>query len=203
MITVTQAWTSPFVRKVRIVVGVKGLQDRVTFLDPDKDGPENDALRAANPLQKVPAARLDDGTLIYDSHVICEHFDTLSPSPRLFPASGAERLRILTLAALADGIMDAAILIVYEGRFRPEDKWHQGWIDKQQIKVDQALDYLEAHTPEWSGTPDYADISLACALGFLDLRQGGRWRKAHPKMVAWLERFAAAVPSFAATTPPG
>lgn len=203
MITVTQAWTSPFVRKVRIAVAVKGLKDRVRFLDPEKDGPDNDALRAANPLQKVPAARLDDGRLIYDSHVICEYFDTLSPTPRLFPSAGDERLRMLTLAALADGIMDAAILIVYEARFRPEDKWHQGWIDKQQVKVDQALAFLEASPPAWSGTPDYADISLACALGFLDLRQAGRWRKAHPKMVAWLDGFSAAVPSFSATAPPG
>lgn len=202
MITVTQAWTSPFVRKVRIAVAVKGLQDRVAFLDPDKQGPANEALRAANPLQKVPAARLEDGTLIYDSHVICEHLDTLAPSPRLFPPSGRARLQVLTLAALADGIMEAAVLVVYESRFRPKEKWHQGWIDKQQIKVDQALDHLEANLPDWPGAPDYASISLVCALGFLDLRQGGRWRKGHPKLVGWLDRFAAAVPSYGETAPP-
>ena len=203
MITVTQAWTSPFVRKVRIATIVKGLQDRVAFLDPDSEGPANDALRAANPLQKVPAARLEDGTLIYDSHVICEHLDTLTPTPPLFPGQGPDRLRVLTLAALADGIMDAAVLVVYESRFRPEEKWHQGWVDKQQIKIDTALDHLEGSLPAWSGAPDYADISLACALGFLDLRQGGRWRPGHPGLVAWLDRFSRVVPAFAATRPPG
>ncbi len=202
MIDVTLAYTSPFVRKVRIVAAMKGLDDRVAFLDPEQDKIRNEALRAANPLQKVPAARLDDGTLIFDSHVICEYFDTLAPAPRLFPAAGAERFKTLTLAALADGMMDAAILVVYEGRFRPEEKWHQPWLDKQQEKVDKAVDYLEANVPDWASLPDYGHASLACALGFLDLRQGGRWRTGHPRLAAWLARFAAAVPSFAATAPP-
>ena len=203
MIEVTQAANSPFVRKVRIAVLMKGLESKVAFLDPASQGERNEALRAANPLQKVPAARLEDGTLIYDSHVICEHLDTLTASAQLFPAAGKERLRALTLGALADGIMEASVLIVYEGRFRPKEKWHQEWIDKQQIKIDQGLAWLEANVPEIKGTPDYGHLSLACALGFLDLRQDGKWRARCPKLAAWLGRFAAAVPAFAATTPPG
>lgn len=201
MIEVTLAPTSPFVRKVRIATAMKGLDRRVAFLHPETDKQRCEALRAANPLQKVPAARLDDGTLIFDSHVICEYLDTLSATPRLFPAAGPERFRTLTLAALADGIMEASVLVVYEGRFRPKEMWHQPWVDRQQEKVDQGLAYLEAHVPNWSTHPDYGHISLAAALGFLDLRQGGKWRASSPKLVAWLDRFAAAVPSFAATAP--
>lgn len=202
MIEVTLATTSPFVRKVRIVSTMKGLDDRIVYLDPEKDKDRCEKLRAANPLQKVPAARLEDGTLVFDSHVICEYFDTLSPSPRLFPAGGSERLAALTLGSLADGIMDAAILVVYEGRFRTPETWHQPWVDRQQAKIDAGVAYLESHIPEWKGQPDYGHVSLACALGFLDLRQGGRWRSSSPKLVQWLERFAAAVPAFAKTTPP-
>lgn len=202
MIEVTLAATSPFVRKVRIVSAMKGLDDRIVYLDPEKDKDRCEKLRAANPLQKVPAARLEDGTLVFDSHVICEYFDTLSPVQRLFPAGGSERLAALTLGSLADGIMDAAILVVYEGRFRTPETWHQPWVDRQQAKIDAGVAYLERHIPEWKSHPGYGHVSLACALGFLDLRQGGRWRAPAPKLVQWLERFAAAVPAFAKTTPP-
>jgi glutathione S-transferase len=202
MIEVTDALTSPFVRKVRIVTAMKGLEGQVVFLHPQADQDRCAALRAANPLQKVPAARLEDGSLIFDSHVICEHLDTLAPAPRLFPAGGSERLRTLTLAALADGMMDAAVLVVYEGRFRPQEKWHQPWVDKQEEKIEKAVAYIDAHLPDWERHPDYGHIALACALGFLDLRLGGRWRAASPGLSAWLERFAGAVPSFAATEPP-
>lgn len=202
MIEVTLAPTSPFVRKVRIAAAVKRLGDKVVFLDPETDKGRNEALRAANPLQKIPAARLDDGSLIYDSHVICEYLDTLAETPRLFPAAGPQRFKTLTLAALADGIMDAAILAVYEGRFRPPEKWHQPWVDKQLEKTSAAVAHLEQNIPAWNSQPDYGHISLACALGFLDLRHGGRWRDANPKLVAWLDRFAASVPSFAQTAPP-
>jgi glutathione S-transferase len=202
MIEVTHSPTSPFVRKVRIVSAMKGLDDKVAFLDPEKDKERCDKLRAANPLQKIPAARLEDGALVFDSHVICEYFDTLSPTPRLFPAGGLERLHTLTLGALADGIMDASILVVYEGRFRTPETWHQPWVDKQQEKIDTSIAFLESNVPDWTGHPDYGHVSLACALGFLDLRLGGKWRKSAPKLSAWLDRFAAAVPAFAKTTPP-
>ncbi len=202
MIQVTQSYGSPFVRKVRITVAMKGIADKVEFIDPQSDTKRNEELRASNPLQKIPAARLDDGTLIFDSHVICEHLDTLAPSPQLFPAASIERVKALTLASLADGIMEAAVLVVYEGRFRPEEKRHQEWVDRQQAKVEAGLAYLESNIPDWRAHPDYGHITLACALGFLDTRQAGKWREKHLKLVAWLDRFEAAVPAFAATAPP-
>jgi glutathione S-transferase len=119
----------------------------------------------------------------------------------LFPKSGTERFRTLTMGALADGVLDAALLLVYEGRFRPENMKVQAWIDRQQSKVDRSLALLEAAPPAWSGSPDYGHLTLACALGYLDFRHGGKWRANHPKMVAWLDTFAAAVPAFEATRP--
>lgn len=202
MIQITQSYGSPFVRKVRLTVAMKGIANKVEFIDPQAHADRNAALRAANPLHKIPAARLDDGTLIFDSHVICEHLDGLAASPWLFPAEPAERARSLTLAALADGIMDTAILVIYEGRFRPEEKRHQEWVDRQQGKVDAGLSWLEANIPDWKSHPDYGHITLACALGFLDDRQGGRWRTQCPKLTQWLKRFEEAVPAFAATAPP-
>ena len=178
------------------------MASEVRFLDQDTDATRNQALRDANPLGKVPSARLPDGSVLIDSPVICEMIDTLKSSPRLIPEHGPERWRTLGLAALADGIMDASIAVVYEKRFRPEPKWHQEWIDKQQVKIDAALRHLETNIPDWTQHPDYGHIALACALGYLDLRQEGRWRRAQPKLAAWLGRFEAAVPDFASTAPP-
>lgn len=192
---------SPYVRKVTIVAAMKGVADQIELQRTETNPPVNEALRRENPLSKIPTLILDDGTSIFDSHVICEYLDTLAPEPRLFPAAGPERFRTLTLAALADGILDAALLLVYEKRFRPEDKWVESWVERQQLKVDTAVDWLEKAPPAWGDHPDYAHITLACALGYLDFRHGGHWRARHPNLVGWLDRFDAAVPAFAETRP--
>lgn len=191
---------SPYGRKVKIVASMKGLASRIESERIDTNPIVNETLRKENPLSKIPVLILQDGTQIYDSHVICEYLDSLSPDPVLFP-SGPQRFQTLTLAALGDGILDAALLLVYEKRFRPEDKWVQNWMDRQQTKIDTALDWLEKAPPQWTGGPDYADITIACALGYLDFRHKGVWRAGRPNMVAWLDRFSAAVPAFAETTP--
>lgn len=192
---------SPYVRKVLITAERKGLAQDVQLVKTDS-GAEADALRAKNPLNKIPILFLADGTEVFDSHVICEYLDTLRPSPRLISPDGPERLKTLTLAALADGMLDAAILIRYEARFRPENMWVQSWVDRQQAKIDASVDYLEKNLPVWGAHPDYGHITLACALGWLDDRQGGKWRASHPKLAAWQDKFAATVPSFGETKPP-
>lgn len=190
---------SPYGRKVKIVARMKGLTDAIKIETTDTAVPLNQDLKKENPLVKIPVLILADGTQLFDSHVICEYLDTLAAKPKLFPAGGAERFNTLTLGALGDGMLDAALLLVYERRFRPEDKWVQAWIDRQQSKIDAALDHLEAHPPQWGDHPDYGHVTIACALGYLDLRHEGRWRTGHPKLVAWLDRFAAAVPALAET----
>lgn len=190
---------SPYVRKVRIAAAMKGLADQIELVPIDTNIPNNPEINRANPLAKVPALTVD-GTSIFDSHVICEYLDGEAPAPRLFPP-GAERIKTLTLAALADGILDAALLLVYEQRYRPQEKWHQPWQQRQQDKIDRALDLLEQNPPAWGASPDYGHLTLACALGYLDFRHQGKWRAGHPKLVAWLDAFAEAVPAFEATRP--
>jgi glutathione S-transferase len=191
---------SPYVRKVRIAAAMKGLSDRIELVPIDTNVPDNPAINRANPLAKVPAL-LVDGLAIYDSHVICEYLDAEAPAPLLFPQDAAARIKALTLGALGDGILDAALLLVYEKRFRPQEKWHEPWQQRQQGKVDRALDALEHSPPAWANSPDYGHLTLACALGYLDFRHEGKWRTGHPKLVAWLDAFARAVPAFEATRP--
>lgn len=193
---------SPYGRKVKIVARMKGLMNRLTVEVADTSILRNEDLRRENPLAKIPVLILGDGTQLFDSHVICEYLDSLTPAPKLFTTGGAERFNTLTLGALGDGIMDAALLLVYERRYRPEDKWVQAWIDRQELKIDGSLAHLEQNPPAWGDNPDYGHVTVACALGYLDLRHGGKWRGSHPKMVAWLDSFAKAVPAFAETAPP-
>ncbi|MEM7774737.1 MAG: glutathione S-transferase family protein [Pseudomonadota bacterium] len=193
--------SSPYVRKARLAAHIKGLINTIEIIPTDTRAAENPALAAANPLSKIPALVLDDGTTIFDSAVICEYLDAQVAHPVLFPGEGPARWRALTLGALADGVLDAALLLVYEKRFRPEEKWHPDWMARQQAKVDQALRHLEQAPPEWTSHPDYGHLTVACALGYLDLRQGGAWRTDHPNLVGWLNRYADAVPAFAETAP--
>ena len=194
---------SPFGRKVKVVARMKGVLDQIEIEKADTNVAENKVLKKENPLAKIPVLILADGTQLFDSHVICEYFDSLKPSPRLFPAASAERFNTLTLGALGDGILEAALLLVYEKRFRPEDKWVRSWMDRQQNKIDTALDHLEANPPQWGASPDYGHVTIACALGYLDFRHEGKWRASHPRLVKWLDQFAAAVPAYEETKPTG
>ena len=190
---------SPFVRKVNITAALKGLSDRLELVDPNNIDDAH-PLAKANPLSKLPTLVLDDGTALFDSPVICEYLDSLAASPVLFP-TGAARWPALTRQALGDGIMDAGILILYEGRYRPAELKVQGWLDMQQAKIDGAVKLLDGAPPKFDDTPDIGHITIACALGHLDFRHGGRWRAQAPALVSWLEDFSTAVPAFAATTP--
>jgi glutathione S-transferase len=192
---------SPYGRKVKLTMAMKGLKDKIELVGVDTNPGDNVEINTANPLGKIPCLVVDGGTAIFDSHVICEYLDSLAPSPVLFPKGGPERFKTLVLGSLADGILDAALLLVYEKRFRPEEKCHAPWQQRQNAKIDRALDQLEKSPPAWGASPDYGHLTLAAALGYLDFRHEGKWRAAHPKLVAWLDRFAKAVPAFEETRP--
>jgi glutathione S-transferase len=192
---------SPYGRKVKIAIALKGLEDRIDVVQVDTNPLDNPEITRVNPLGKIPSLVIDGDTAIYDSHVICEYLDSLAPAPVLFPKGGVERVRTLTLGGLGDGILDAALLLVYEKRYRPEEKWHAPWQQRQQVKIDRALDVLERNPPVWKDSPDYGHLTLASALGYLDFRHEGKWRPGHPALVAWLDVFAKAVPVFEATQP--
>ncbi len=201
MLVLRSSPASPFGRKVRIAAAVLGLSDRIDVVAADTNDP-GDSLRRQNPLGKIPALILDDGSALYDSVVIVEYLDWLAGGGKIIPAA-PERFRALALQALADGMMDAAILQIYETRFREPSQYVAKWVDHQAGKVDRALDRLEAAPPA-ADARDVGAIALACALGYLDLRFAGRWRAGHPRLAGWLNGFAAGVPAFEETrfTPP-
>ena len=143
---------------------------------------------------------MDSGVSIYDSQVICEYLDSFSENIHFFP-QGPERWGALTLSALADGIIEAALLQVYEVRYRPEDKRHENWQVLQSDKVRRALGLLESNIPNITQTPHIGHLTLACALGYLDFRFEGSWRDNHPNLVAWLDVFSNLVPAYSATMP--
>jgi glutathione S-transferase len=191
---------SPFVRKVRMAVRILGLEDRIEERETDLNDPA-DAIRRQNPLGKIPALTREDGSTLYDSAVILEYLDHLAGGGRIVPRDPDARFAALTLEALCDGALDASVLIVYEGRYRPPEMRVQAWIDRQAGKVERALAALEASAPPLSGTPHVGQIALACLLGYRDFRFDGSWRQTHPRLSAWHDAFAAAVPAFAATKP--
>jgi len=192
--------TSPFGRKVRMAIHHLGLEDRFEIVPANTGDPE-DSLRRQNPLGKMPALILDDGTVLFDSRVILEYIDARAGGGRLIPANGPARYRALTLAALADGIIDAALLITYEARFRPEGERSAVFVAHQRDKIVRALDRLEADPPAIEPLTVGA-IGLASAFGYLDWRKALDWRANYPALVAWHARFAAATPAFAATEAP-
>jgi glutathione S-transferase len=185
--------TSPFSRKVKIASLLLGLADRIVpeFADPLKP---DDTLRQQNPLGKMPTLLLEDGGIIYDSVVIHDYLDQLAGGGKIVPADPMMRREALTLQALGDGIMDAAILIVYEGRHRPPEKHHEPWLDYQRGKIVRALSALDATPPV--AEPNVGTIALACALGYLDWRKQVDWRPRFANLVGWLDAFRAAVPAF-------
>lgn len=194
---------SPYVRKVMVLLHETGQLDRVALQHSQLTPVSPDAaLNQDNPLGKIPALRLDDGNVLYDSRVILEYLDQQHVGNPLIPREGTARWRRLTLAALADGIMDAAVLIRYELALRaPEKHWDQ-WLDAQRDKIRRALAVLEADAiAELTSHFDVAAISVACALGYLDLRHSDlEWRKSNPQLSAWYAEVSQR-PSMLATVP--
>ena len=188
MLVLRSSGASPFVRKVRIAADIIGLADRIEVVDAETLTPAPDLLEQ-NPLGKIPTLVLENGDTLYDSRVILEYLDVLGGGA-LIP-QGSRRFAALRLQALADGLMDAAVLQMYEIRWRPEEHRVEKWVAHQKGKVARALDEAERSLDAAPATPIHVGhIALACALGYLDLRFEGKWRNDHPKLVAWLDDFA-------------
>jgi glutathione S-transferase len=189
---------SPYGRKIKIAASLLNLDKDITLETADTNDPA-DSVRVQNPLGKIPTLVLADGLTLFDSRVIMEYLDHLAGGGRIIPTEAGARFRALRLQALADGILDASLLQVYETRFRPEDRRERKWTDYQADKVKRGLDVLEKDPPAIAAMPNVGQIALACALGYQDLRFQGVWRKSYPKLVAWLDDFAQRVPSFGKT----
>jgi glutathione S-transferase len=200
MLTLRFSPSSPFVRKIRIAASVLGLEKDIKA-EPAETTSPSDTVRQQNPLGKIPTLVLEDGSTLFDSRVILEYLDHRAGGGRIIPKDATARFAALRLQALADGILDASILQVYEGRFRPAERHEPKWLEHQAGKVARGLAALEAAPPGLGSPPDVGQITVACALGYRDFRFGEGWRKDHPRLVAWLDGFAAKVPAYAATKP--
>ena len=189
--------TSPFGRKVKIAALRLGLMDRIRIVPANPLDPA-DPLRRDNPLGKMPVLILDDGRRIFDSRVILEHFDHLAGGGIIIPHDWSERLDALTLQAQCDGMTDAGLLVVYEGRHRPQELHHPPWVDYQKGKIVRGLEALAA-TPPDPARLTVGTIAMGCMLGYLDWRKQVDWRAGYPRLVAWLDAYRAATPEYDAT----
>ena len=188
------AITSPYVRKVRIVMAEKKLDYQ--FVTEDVWSADTQ-IAASNPLGKVPCLVMEGGEAVFDSRVIVEYLDTLSPVGKLIPPSGRERAEIKTWEALADGLLDAAILARLEATWpgRTAEQRSQAWIDRQMGKIEATLKSLSqglGDKPFCSGVHfSLSDVATGCALGYLDFRFPElNWRKDHPNLLKLSDKLA-------------
>lgn len=180
---------SPYARKVMVTALEAGLAKRIEIRSNYAENPERNLWRE-NPLGKIPALVTDDGRVLMDSPVICEYLDSLNRKKKLFPAKGWPRWTALRFQALADGIMDAALIRRMES-MRPENLRSPDVIDAQKGKIDRTLDVFEKEAATLARGVTIGPIAVACALGYLDLRfAADGWRKGRPKLASWFEKFA-------------
>ncbi|MCC7312530.1 MAG: glutathione S-transferase N-terminal domain-containing protein [Sulfuritalea sp.] len=195
--------TSPYVRKVRIVLAEKKIDCDLVL---DSPWVEGNQVAAVNPLGKIPVLVLDDESTLYDSRVIAEYLDTVAPNNRLIPASGRERISVKRWEALADGVLDAAVAAFLEAK-RPDGERSPAWIERQRGKVSQALKVM---SDDLGGQPwchgsslSLADVAVGCALGYVSFRLGDmRWREQYPNLAHLYDKLMQR-PAFADTVPQG
>jgi glutathione S-transferase len=196
--------TSPYVRKVLVTAHELGLASEIEtqFLRPSPMAPSAELSRH-NPLSKIPALVLADGSTLYDSRVICEYLDSQRPAgvPSLLGSTPAERFDIFRRQALCDGVLEAAILVFYERTQRPAELHWESWIAGQLQKATQGLDALETEVHRLGADVDLSQVALGAALGWLDFRGVvGDFRQGRPRLAAWWDTFSAR-PSMRATVP--
>jgi glutathione S-transferase len=194
--------TSPYVRKVRIALAEKKIEYQIRDASPWEPG---NPVHNHSPLGKVPVLVLDDGTQLFDSRVIVEYIDTVSPVSRLIPEPNRQRIEVKRWEALADGICDATQAIVLERR-RPAKQQNPDWIERQRQKIAAGVAELARELEEktWCNGEAYslADIATGCALGYLDLRYAELdWRREYPNLARLADKLAKR-PSFQETVPP-
>lgn len=194
--------TTPFGRKVMVLLHETGLRDQVQVIEVSGSpvAPGNMPLDQ-NPLGKIPSLLRDDGQALYDSRVICRYLDDLAQAGLY--GRGEALWQVLTLEATADGILDAALLMTYEARLRPEALRFADWVEGQWAKIARSLDHLETRWMDhMEGPLDMGQIAVACALEYVDFRHGARnWREGRPRLAKWAAGFAQR-PAMQATRPP-
>jgi len=195
--------TSPYVRKARIVFAEKKIE---VPLIQENVWSQDTKIMESNPLGKVPCLVMDDGGAMFDSRVIVEYADTLSPVNKLIPSSGKEKAAVKTWEALADGVLDASVLARLEATWRPDEQKSQAWIDRQIHKIDVSLKAMSngLGESEWcfGNQLSLADIAVGCALDYLIFRFPNiQWQASYPNLNQLYKKLMSR-PSFANTAPP-
>lgn len=180
--------TSPFGRKCRMAAHVAGVADRLEIVFADY---KSAAFEALNPLGKVPALELDDGTALIDSPVIAAYLASLGDEAKVYPTDADAKWRALHLEALADGVTDAAVLAYLEDA-RADGEKSPGFLDKQLGKMNAGLDVIETMAADFDDRTDIGVLAVAGGLSWIGLKAvGGDWRDGRPNLAAWMDRFAA------------
>ncbi|MCK9552603.1 glutathione S-transferase [Aquamicrobium sp.] len=188
---------SPYSAKVRMSAAYAGIDLEAVVTN---TGQQPEELVSANPLGKIPTLVLDDGRVVFDSRAITQYLNRESKNA-LFPRNADKRTEAEVLEALADGICDCALAIVYERRMRPEEKVHQEWIDGQWRKIARALDHLNANPPKLPKKITTGHIAVRAMLGYLSLRFAGEWERGRSRLTRWATRFDEKFPELKANIP--
>ncbi len=199
MFKLTFSPASPYVRKVLLSAYRAGIQDELELVEA---GSENDTLlRDKNPLGKIPVLQKPDGDFLFDSRVIVDHLNKLGGG--LIPENGSERDIILSRSALAEGLTDASLLVVYSKRYAGGETPSKLWLDLQLGKIDKTLDFLEIDIINWSNPKEFdaANIALATALDYISFRNVRDWKSNRPKISQWFDNMSSKLPGFAETSP--
>ncbi|MBL4665941.1 MAG: glutathione S-transferase family protein [Sneathiella sp.] len=184
-----------------IVAFEKGLQDKIELISPDLSDIFK-GINPSNPLGKVPSLEIKGGDVLFDSIVICEYLDSLSDDTPLFATAAAERAKMMTLHAVANGLTDCAYQRRMDSAAMPKGEGSPSWNARLRVAMESSLDQLEKQASEFSGHVNIATIAIACALGYHDFRfSQENWKENRPNLTAWFDEFSKR-PSFQATIPP-
>ena len=201
MYKLTFSPASPYVRKVLLSAYRAGIEKQIELVTPDSQ--DDSLLRSQNPLGKIPVLQKPDGSFLFDSRVIIDYFNRLGGG--LIPMDGPERDIVLSRSAMAEGLIDASLLVVYSDRYSGGEVPSKVWLELQLGKIDTTLDFLEKDILNWSNPSgfDAANIGLGSALAYMSFRNVREWKTDRPKLQKWFDNVASNLPGFPETIPKG
>ena len=201
MYKLTFSPASPYVRKVLLSAYRAGIEKQIELVTPDSQ--DDSLLRSQNPLGKIPVLQKPDGSFLFDSRVIIDYFNRLGGG--LTPKDGPERDIVLSRSAMAEGLIDASLLVVYSDRYSGGEVPSKVWLELQLGKIDTTLNFLEKDILNWSNPSgfDAANIGLGSALAYMSFRNVREWKTDRPKLQKWFDNVASNLPGFPETIPKG
>ena len=201
MYKLTFSPASPYVRKVLLSAYRAGIEKQIELVTPDSQ--DDSLLRSQNPLGKIPVLQKADGSFLFDSRVIIDYFNRLGGG--LIPMDGPERDIVLSRSAMAEGLIDASLLVVYSDRYSGGEVPSKVWLELQLGKIDTTLNFLEKDILNWSNPSgfDAANIGLGSALAYMSFRNVREWKTDRPKLQKWFDKVASNLPGFPETIPKG